>query len=56
VKDKLIAQGAWPGSGGPRVNTEEEDFKVSSAPAMLRPPVHLPRPHLTVHILTPERL
>lgn len=27
VKDKLIAQGAWPGSGGPRVNTEEEDFK-----------------------------
>jgi hypothetical protein len=31
VKDKLIAQGAWPGSGGPRVNTEEEDFKVGSS-------------------------
>jgi len=33
VKDKLIAQGAWPGSGGPRVNTEEEDFKVHQAAA-----------------------
>lgn len=27
VKDKLIAQGAWPGSGGPRVNTDDQDFK-----------------------------
>lgn len=30
VKDKLIAQGAWPGSGGPRVNTEDQDFKVNT--------------------------
>jgi hypothetical protein len=29
VKDKLIAQGAWPGRAGPRVNTEDEEFKVS---------------------------
>jgi hypothetical protein len=28
VKDKLIAQGNWPGKAGPRVNTEDEDFKV----------------------------
>jgi hypothetical protein len=28
VKERLISQGAWPGSGGPRVNTEEQDFKV----------------------------
>jgi hypothetical protein len=28
VKERLISQGAWPGKGGPRVNTEEEEFKV----------------------------
>jgi hypothetical protein len=28
VKERLISQGAWPGSGGPRVNTDEQDFKV----------------------------
>ncbi|KAF6255828.1 chloroplast-specific ribosomal protein [Scenedesmus sp. NREL 46B-D3] len=27
VKERLIGQGAWPGKGGPRVNTEEEEFK-----------------------------
>lgn len=27
VKERLISQGAWPGSGGPRVNTDEQDFK-----------------------------
>eukprot|EP00879_Flechtneria_rotunda_P002600 GHRR01002801.1.p1 GENE.GHRR01002801.1~~GHRR01002801.1.p1 ORF type:complete len:274 (+),score=76.10 GHRR01002801.1:147-968(+) len=27
VKEKLISQGNWPGRGGPRVNTEEQDFK-----------------------------
>lgn len=35
VKDKLISQGAWPGSGGPRVNTEEEDFKVGGLGAQV---------------------
>lgn len=28
VKERLMQQGAWPGKGGPRVNTEEEEFKV----------------------------
>jgi ribosome-associated translation inhibitor RaiA len=28
VKERLISQGAWPGKGGPRLNTEEEEFKV----------------------------
>lgn len=27
VKDKMIAQGNWPGRAGPRVDTAEEDFK-----------------------------
>lgn len=27
VKDRLISQRAWPGKAGPRVNTDEEDFK-----------------------------
>eukprot|EP00883_Tetradesmus_obliquus_P003153 jgi/Sobl393_1/13385/SZX60742.1 len=27
VKERLMQQGAWPGKGGPRVNTEEEEFK-----------------------------
>ncbi len=31
LKERMIAQGNWPGRAGPRVNTEEEDFKVSGA-------------------------
>lgn len=27
MKERLIAQGNWPGRAGPRVNTEEEEFK-----------------------------
>ncbi|KAF8056827.1 PSRP1 [Scenedesmus sp. PABB004] len=27
VKERLMAQGTWPGRGGPRLNTEEEEFK-----------------------------
>eukprot|EP00878_Enallax_costatus_P011079 GHUV01011571.1.p2 GENE.GHUV01011571.1~~GHUV01011571.1.p2 ORF type:complete len:248 (+),score=84.40 GHUV01011571.1:268-1011(+) len=27
LKERMIAQGNWPGRAGPRVNTEEEDFK-----------------------------
>lgn len=27
VKDKMIAQGQWPGRAGPRLNTDEEEFK-----------------------------
>lgn len=28
LKERMIDQGSWPGRAGPRVNTEEEEFKV----------------------------
>jgi hypothetical protein len=35
VKERLISQGTWPGKGGPRVNTDEEEFKVGDACSIL---------------------